>query len=149
MTEQSAEKQNVNEKKVKEKKKPNLTSAVGRRKSSVARVYVREGSGKIRVNRRTFDSYFPRESHRLIIHQPIKLASLESRLDIYATVNGGGTTGQAHALRHGISRAIVKLEEGKRSIIKKAGLLTRDPRAKERKKPGLKRARKAPQYTKR
>ncbi len=123
--------------------------ATGRRKEAVARVYLREGSGKIRINKRPFEDYFPRESHRLIIYQPIKIANLENKLDILATIKGGGISGQAEALTHGISRAIVKLDQTKRAVIKKAGFLTRDPRAKERKKYGRKRARKRFQYSKR
>ena len=133
---------------VKEKTKSYITT-IGRRKEAVARVYLREGSGKIRVNKRSLEDYFPRESHRLVINQPIKTASLESKLDIFATVDGGGISGQAGALKHGISRAIVKLDHDKRSAMKKAGFLTRDPRAKERKKYGRKRARKRFQYSKR
>ena len=122
---------------------------VGRRKESVARVYLSEGSGKIKVNKRTLEDYFPRESHRLIINQPMKAVELENKFDIKATIRGGGTTGQADALKHGIARAIVKLDETKRPTVKKAGFLTRDPRAKERKKYGRKRARKRFQYSKR
>jgi len=130
-------------------KEKNYIMTIGRRKEAVARVYLREGSGKIKVNKRTFEDYFPRESHRLVIKEPIKKAELENKLDIFATVNSGGVTGQAHALRHGISRAIVKFDETKKQIVKKAGFLTRDPRAKERKKYGRKRARKKFQYSKR
>lgn len=125
------------------------TVTVGRRKEATARVYLRAGSGKIRVNKRSLENYFPREVHRLVIDQPIKLAKLEGKFDISATIRGGGTTGQAEALRHGISRAIIKLDETQRAIVKKAGYLTRDPRAKERKKYGRKRARKRFQYSKR
>ena len=131
------------------KQKTNYITTIGRRKESVARVYLREGSGKIRVNKREFENYIPRESHRLIIDQPIKAAGLEKKLDIFATIRGGGVSGQATALQHGISRAIVKLDETKKQIIKKEGFLTRDPRAKERKKYGRKRARKRFQYSKR
>ncbi len=123
--------------------------ATGRRKESVARVYLREGKGKISVNKRKFRDYFPRESHRLIINQPINAADLQNKLDIFATIDGGGTSGQAGALKHGISRAIIKLDETKRQVMKKAGFLTRDPRAKERKKYGRKRARRRFQYSKR
>ncbi len=123
--------------------------ATGRRKESTARVYLREGKGKLRVNKREFRDYFPRESHRLIINQPINVADLQNKLDIFATIKGGGVSGQAQALRHGISRAIIKLDETKRQVMKKAGFLTRDPRAKERKKYGRKRARKKFQYSKR
>jgi len=138
----------VEEKTTKEVK-TDLIITIGRRKESVARVYLKSGSGKIRVNKRSFENYFPRESHRLIINQPIKTAGFENKLDIVATIDGGGTSGQAKALQHGISRAIVKLDGEKRSIVKKAGFLTRDSRAKERKKYGRKRARKRFQYSKR
>ena len=133
----------------KEIKNTNFITTVGRRKEATARVYLREGSGKIRVNKRAFEEYFPRESHRLIINQPIKMAELENKLDITATVTSGGISGQAQALRHGIARAIVKLDGDKKQVIKKAGYLTRDPRAKERKKYGRKRARKRFQFSKR
>lgn len=122
---------------------------VGRRKEAVARVYLREGSGKFRIGKRTLEQYFPRESHRLIIGQPLKKAGLTDKIDIMAKLNGGGISGQADALKHGISRGIVKFDESKKDIIKKAGFLTRDPRAKERKKYGRKRARKKFQYSKR
>ena len=123
--------------------------ATGRRKESTARIYLREGSGKIKVNKRSFTDYFPRESHRLIINEPLKKAELENKLDIVATVASGGVSGQANALRHALSRAIVKLDETKKQTIKKAGFLTRDPRAKERKKYGRKRARRRFQFSKR
>ena len=132
-----------------EQTKTKYIMATGRRKESVARVYLREGKDKFRVNKRGFRDYFPRESHRLIINQPINVAGLQNKLDIFATINGGGTSGQAGALKHGISRAIIKLDETKRQVMKKAGFLTRDPRAKERKKYGRKRARKRFQYSKR
>jgi len=131
------------------KNKKNCIATTGRRKESTARVYLCEGSGKIRVNKRSFEEYFPRESHRLVINQPIKQAEFENKLDISATLTGGGVSGQAGALRHGIARAIIKLDETKRPVLKKAGFLTRDPRAKERKKYGRKRARKKFQYSKR
>jgi len=141
------------EEKVKEKTKQKTSQdcimTVGRRKESVARVFLRQGTGKIRVNKRTLENYFPRESHRLIINQPIKTGNFENKLDIVAIVDGGGVSGQAQALKHGISRAIVKFDETTKSAIKKAGFLTRDPRAKERKKYGRKRARKRFQYSKR
>ena len=136
------------EKEIKETK-PKYITTIGRRKESTARIYLREGKGKIKVNKRTFEDYFPRESHRLIINQPIKTGDFENKLDITATVRGGGVSGQAGAVRHGIARAIVKLDETKKDSIKKAGFLTRDPRAKERKKYGRKRARKRFQYSKR
>jgi len=125
------------------------TIAIGRRKESVARVYLREGTGSFRVNKRTLENYFPRESHRIIISQPLEKAELLNKLDIKATLTGGGVSGQAAALRHGISRAIIKMDTAKRPLFKKAGFLTRDPRAKERKKYGRKRARKRFQYSKR
>lgn len=123
--------------------------ATGRRKEATARVFLQKGTGKVRVNKRSFENYFPRESHRLIIKQPIKIADLVDKLDISATIAGGGPSGQAGAFRHGITRAIVKLDETKKAVVKKAGFLTRDPRAKERKKYGRKRARKKFQYSKR
>ena len=123
--------------------------ATGRRKNSIARVRVIPGEGKMVVNSRPLDNYFSRESHRLIIMQPIELAKLDNKFDIYAKVEGGGTSGQAGALRHGIARALVKIDEGLRTLLKKAGFLTRDPRMRERKKYGRKRARRRFQYTKR
>ena len=134
---------------VKQEKKSPYTVAIGRRKESTARVFLRTGTGKFRVNKRSLENYFPREVHRLVIFQPLKKVNLENKLDIRATINGGGTTGQADALRHGISRAIIKLDETMRQVVKKSGFLTRDPRAKERKKYGRKRARKRFQYSKR
>ena len=122
---------------------------IGRRKESTARIYLREGSGKIVVNKRSLENYFPRESHRLIINQPIKTVGLENKLDVVAKIAGGGISGQAGALRHGISRALVEFDGTLRQAIKKKGFLTRDPRAKERKKYGRKRARKRFQYSKR
>ncbi len=132
-------------------KNTNVTyiTATGRRKESTARVYISQGTGKMSVNKRSLENYFPRESHRLIIKQPIEKSELENKLDIKATVAGGGVSGQAQAVRHGISRAIVKMDETKKQVIKKAGFLTRDPRAKERKKYGRKRARRRFQYSKR
>lgn len=123
--------------------------ATGRRKNSIARVRILPGEGKMLVNSRPMDNYFSRESHRLIIMQPIELANLDKKLDIYAKVEGGGTSGQAGALRHGIARALVKMNEGLKSVLKKAGFLTRDSRMRERKKYGRKRARRRFQYTKR
>lgn len=123
--------------------------ATGRRKNSIARVRMIPGEGKIVVNSRPFDNYFSRESQRLIIMQPLELAKLDQKFDIYAKVQGGGTSGQAGALRLGIARALVKLNEGLKLALKKAGFLTRDPRMRERKKYGRKRARRRFQYTKR
>ena len=121
----------------------------GRRKTSVARVWVRPGSGRIVVNRRAFEDYFPRETLRMIIAQPLEVTSTAGQLDIVVTVTGGGPTGQAGAVRHGISRALARLDEKLRQPLKKAGLLTRDPRMRERKKYGQPGARQKFQYSKR
>jgi small subunit ribosomal protein S9 len=121
----------------------------GRRKTSVARVWVRPGSGRIVVNRRAFEEYFPRETLRMIIAQPLEVTSTVGQLDIVVTVAGGGPTGQAGAVRHGISRALARLDEKLRQPLKKAGLLTRDPRMRERKKYGQPGARQKFQYSKR
>ena len=121
----------------------------GRRKESVARVRILPGDGKMVVNSRTFIDFFPRESHRLMIMKPLELAKAVGKYDVYVNVLGGGTSGQAGAVRHGIARALVKLDETLKSILKKAGLLTRDPRMRERKKYGRKRARRRFQFTKR
>jgi len=123
--------------------------ATGRRKESIARVRIMPGGGKITVNKRPFGEYFTRESHRLIIMQPLELAKLVDKLDVFAKCEGGGTSGQAGALRHGISRALVKMDENLRTAIKKAGFLVRDSRMRERKKYGRKRARRRFQFTKR
>src|SRR4029453_11922823 len=123
--------------------------ATGRRKTSVARVWVRPGSGRIVVNRRAFEDYFPRETLRMIIAQPLEVTSTAGQLDIVVTVAGGGPTGQAGAVRHGISRALARLDEKLRQPLKKAGLLTRDPRMRERKKYGQPGARQKFQYSKR
>lgn len=122
---------------------------VGRRKCASARVRMTRGTGKITVNRRAFDEYFTTESIRGFIQQPLVLASKAGEYDIYATVNGGGEVGQAGALRHGIARALEQSEEGLRAPLKKAGMLTRDAREKERKKPGQPGARKRFQFSKR
>ena len=121
----------------------------GRRKTSVARVWVRPGSGRIVVNRRAFEDYFPRETLRMIIAQPLEVTSTAGQLDIVVIVTGGGPTGQAGAVRHGISRALARLDEKLRQPLKKAGLLTRDPRMRERKKYGQRGARQKFQYSKR
>jgi len=123
--------------------------AVGRRKESVARVRLRPGSGKIKVNSRSFEGFFPRETHRIIVRKPLEVAGASEKYDVLANVSGGGQSGQAGALRHGISRALVKSDEALRVALKKSGFLTRDPRAKERKKYGQKRARKNFQFSKR
>jgi len=122
----------------------------GRRKSSVARVHIfPEGSGKITINNRTIDNYFGLDTLKYIVRQPLVLTETLEKVDIVATVQGGGFTGQAGAIRHGIARALLKVNEEYRSELKKAGFLTRDPRMKERKKYGLKAARRAPQFSKR
>lgn len=121
----------------------------GRRKSSVARVYLVPGNGKITINKRSMDEYFGLETLKLIIRQPLELTNNTSKFDILVNVKGGGTTGQAGAIRHGISRALIQADSDLRSSLKKAGFLTRDPRMKERKKYGLKAARRAPQFSKR
>jgi small subunit ribosomal protein S9 len=121
----------------------------GRRKSSVARVRLVKGKGNITINDRTIDDYFGLETLKLIVRQPLSLTSNEGKLDVIAKVSGGGVTGQAGAIRHGIARALLKYDEALRGDLKKAGFLTRDPRMKERKKYGLKAARRAPQFSKR
>ena len=121
----------------------------GRRKSSVARVRLVPGSGKIIINDRTFVDYIPSAAVRLDVLQPLTLTGTETSYDVIVNVCGGGITGQAGAIRHGITRALLEVNPEYRSILKKAGLVTRDPRAKERKKYGLKGARRAPQFSKR
>ena len=121
----------------------------GRRKSSVARVRVYAGTGKITINERDIDDYFGLETLKLIFRQPLALTGTAEKFDIVCRVGGGGVTGQAGAIRHGISRALLQYDEALRPALKKADLLTRDPRMKERKKYGLKKARKAPQFSKR
>lgn len=121
----------------------------GRRKSSVARVYLVAGSGKIVVNKRDIDDYFSLETLKTIVRQPLALTETVEKFDVLVTVRGGGTTGQAGAIRHGISRALLEADADYRPSLKKAGFLTRDSRMKERRKYGLKKARKAPQFSKR
>ena len=121
----------------------------GRRKKSVARVRVYAGTGKITINDRDIDDYFGLETLKLIVRQPLNLTGTTEKFDIVCRVSGGGVTGQAGAIRHGIARALLQSEDDVRPILKKAGLLTRDPRMKERKKYGLKGARRAPQFSKR
>ncbi len=121
----------------------------GRRKSSVARVRVYNGTGKITINDRDIDDYFGLETLKLIVRQPLALTGTADKFDIVCRVAGGGVTGQAGAIRHGISRALLQFDGELRPELKKAGLLTRDPRMKERKKYGLKGARRAPQFSKR
>lgn len=121
----------------------------GRRKNSVARVRLYPGTGSITINGRSIDDYFGLETLKLIVRQPLNLTNTLGRYDIETTVTGGGVSGQAGAIRHGISRALLKAGDEMRPILKKAGFLTRDPRMKERKKYGLKAARRAPQFSKR
>jgi len=123
--------------------------AVGKRKSAVARVYVRPGSGRIVVNQREFQEYFPLETTRNLARQPLVLVNAGPKLDILVNVQGGGPEGQAGAIKHGLSRALVAMHPEFRPILKKAGLLTRDPRIKERKKYGRRGARRGCQYSKR
>ena len=121
----------------------------GRRKSSVARVYLVPGTGKVTINKRDMDEYFGLDTLKLIVRQPLVLTETEGKYDVITTVRGGGFTGQAGAIRHGISRALLQVDGDFRPVLKKAGFLTRDPRMKERKKYGLKGARRAPQFSKR
>ena len=123
--------------------------ATGRRKSSAARVYLTTGSGNILVNDRPLDSFFGRETARMVVRQPLETVSMLERVDVKVTVTGGGTTGQAGAIRHGIARALVDYDEELRRPLRQAGFLTRDAREVERKKVGLHKARKRPQYSKR
>ena len=121
----------------------------GRRKSSTARVFMRPGNGRILVNERPVDEYFGRETARMIVRQPLEVAGALDRFDITVTVKGGGSSGQAGAIRHGIARALVDYDETLRSDLRQAGFITRDAREVERKKVGLRKARKRPQYSKR
>jgi small subunit ribosomal protein S9 len=121
----------------------------GRRKSSIARVYLLPGKGKITINKRDMDDYFGLETLKVIVRQPLVLTENLDKFDIMINVRGGGFTGQAGAIRHGISRALLQADADYRPALKKAGFLTRDPRMKERKKYGLKGARRAPQFSKR
>ena len=121
----------------------------GRRKSSTARVFMRKGSGKITVNNRTLDTYFGRETSRMVVRQPLELTELLEKFDVAITVKGGGGTGQAGAIRHGITRALMEYDETLRPELRKAGFVTRDARRVERKKVGLHKARKRPQFSKR
>ena len=127
----------------------NRNYGTGRRKSSVARVYIMPGTGKITINKRRLDEYFGLDTLKTIVNQPIVLTQNEGKLDILVNVCGGGIAGQAGAIRHGIARALCEMDAEYRPALKKAGFLTRDPRMKERKKYGLKAARRAPQFSKR
>lgn len=121
----------------------------GRRKSSIARVYLVPGTGKVTINKRDMDEYFGLETLKLIVRQPLVLTENTDKFDVLVNVHGGGFTGQAGAIRHGITRALMQSDADLRPILKKAGFVTRDPRMKERKKYGLKAARRAPQFSKR
>ena len=123
--------------------------STGRRKSSSARVFIRPGSGNITVNKRPLDQYFGRQTARMIVRQPLQMVELEGKFDIAVTVAGGGNSGQAGAIRHGITRALMEYDETLRPVLRRAGLVTRDARVVERKKVGLHKARKRPQYSKR
>ncbi len=121
----------------------------GRRKKSIARVYVTPGTGKITINKRDIDEYFGLETLKVIVRQPLAALDATDKYDVLVNVHGGGYTGQAGAIRHGLSRALLQVDADFRPVLKKAGFLTRDPRMKERKKYGLKAARRAPQFSKR
>ena len=123
--------------------------STGRRKTSSARVYMRRGSGRIMVNKRPLDEFFGRETSRMVVRQPLETAQMADTFDITITVHGGGTTGQAGAIRHGITRALIEYDESLKPDLRRAGFVTRDAREVERKKVGLHKARKRPQYSKR
>jgi small subunit ribosomal protein S9 len=126
-----------------------LARATGRRKEAVCRARLLQGSGRWEINGRPLEDYFPGATHRMVITEPLRLTNTEGRYDIIAKIEGGGVTGQAGALRHAISKSLIVLDPDLRPVLKKAGFLTRDAREKERRKYGLKKARKAPQYSKR
>ena len=121
----------------------------GRRKSSTARVFLRPGTGNIEINKRSLDTYFGRETARMVVRQPLELVEMTDKFDLYITVSGGGISGQAGAIRHGITRALMEFDETLRPTLRQAGYVTRDARRVERKKVGLKKARKRPQFSKR
>ena len=121
----------------------------GRRKSSTARVYLRPGKGEITINKRPLDVFFGRKTARMIVKQPLEVANLEGNFDVSISVSGGGTTGQAGAIRHGLTRALMEYDEALRPTLRKAGFVTRDAREVERKKVGLRKARRAKQFSKR
>jgi|SRR5919106_642882 small subunit ribosomal protein S9 len=123
--------------------------ATGRRKEAVARVRIAAGTGQFDLNGRTLEEYFPSRAQRMVATAPLRAAGKEKEIDVVARLEGGGPTGQAGALRHGIARALIEMDGSLRALLKKEGFLTRDPREKERRKYGLKKARKAPQYSKR
>jgi small subunit ribosomal protein S9 len=126
-----------------------LYYATGRRKSSTARVFIKPGSGNITINTRTLEEYFGRETSRMVVRQPLELVDMLDKFDLKITVRGGGNNGQAGAIRHGISRALAEYDDALKSDLRKAGFITRDARAVERKKVGLHKARKRPQFSKR
>jgi len=128
---------------------PHIHRGTGRRKSSSARVFLRRGSGKITINRRPLEAYFGRETAQMIVRQPLEIAKLQNYFDITVNVRGGGSSGQAGAVRHGITRALIDYDEELRAPLRRAGFVTRDAREVERKKFGLHKARKRPQYSKR
>lgn len=121
----------------------------GRRKTSTARVFLKSGSGNISINNRTLDEYFGRETSRMVVRQPLELVEMNGKLDVNVTVKGGGPGGQAGAIRHGVTRALIEYDESFRSPLRQAGWVTRDAREVERKKVGLRKARKRPQFSKR
>ena len=121
----------------------------GRRKDSTARVFLKQGTGKLEINGKSLEQYFGRPTSRMVVAQPLELLEVSDKFDLYITVSGGGITGQAGAIRHGITRALIQYDESFRPALRKAGFVTRDARIKERKKYGLKKARKAPQFSKR
>ena len=127
----------------------NTNYGTGRRKTSTARVYLTNGTGKITVNERSLDEFFGRETGRMIVRQPLEAVQLVNKFDISVRVDGGGITGQAGAIRHGITRALIEYDESLRSPLRKAGFVTRDAREVERKKVGRRKARRGPQYSKR
>ena len=121
----------------------------GRRKDSTARVFLKQGTGKLEINGKSLEQYFGRPTSRMVVAQPLELLEVSDKFDLYITVSGGGITGQAGAIRHGITRALIQYDESFRPALRKAGFVTRDARAVERKKVGLNKARKRPQYSKR
>ncbi|MBR0574019.1 30S ribosomal protein S9 [Pasteurella atlantica] len=127
----------------------NQNYGTGRRKSSSARVFIKPGSGKIEINNRSLDVYFGRETARMVVRQPLELVELTDKLDLYITVKGGGISGQAGAIRHGITRALMEYDESLRPALRAAGFVTRDARCVERKKVGFRKARRRPQFSKR
>lgn len=127
----------------------NQNYGTGRRKSSSARVFLRPGSGNIVINKRSLETYFGRETSRMVVMQPLELVDMVEKFDLYITVTGGGISGQAGAIRHGITRALIEYDESLRSSLRAAGFVTRDARQVERKKVGLRKARRRPQFSKR